>query len=146
PDGSSTSFKGFFGKESDERMDFSPVTYLNIDQEMGYHVIGSNGMYYLNRHEFPKYTGVENQLVINYKANFELAKGESLPPLIVVTMPKWSVEETGNAVEQTSRLKCDSEKMTVLATNGYLAYWSLADSGHRVTAHKSIESKGPLPV
>jgi hypothetical protein len=146
PEGSSASFKGFFGKESDELKSFSPVPYLNLDHEMGYHVIGSNGMYYLNRHEFPKYTGVENQLVLNHLTHFELPEGETLPPLIVITMPNRNLEETRAGVVQTAKLKCNKEEATILETQGYLVYWHLSDRGQTVTAEKSIDYSSMIPV
>lgn len=146
PDGSSQTFNGFFGKEPDERKDFPAVSYLNLDQEIGYLVYGSNGMYYLNRHEFPKYVGIENQLVLNHRENIELAENETLQPLIVVTLPNQNVNQTKSQWLKTDQLTCDSLQATIIESDGYLIYWHLGDTSKIVTARKAIERSMLLPL
>lgn len=138
PGGTAKTFEGMFGGSPDERDVFMPVPYLNLDQQVGFQVLGSAGMQYWNRHEFPKYTGVENTLVLNAREQVELEPGDSLPPLTVFTLPNRTLEETARHAAETVQLEGPDPQAMVFESQGCLVYANFGDADRTVTAAKPL--------
>ncbi|WP_127584947.1 hypothetical protein [Paenibacillus koleovorans] len=137
-DGTVATFEGMFGGRPDERYAFGPVPYLNLDQQIGFQVFGSAGMQYWNRHEFPKYTGVENSIVLNAREQVVMEPGASLPPLTVFTLPNRTLDETARHASETVQLDCSDPQATVFESQGCLVYAFFGDLDRTVTAARPL--------
>jgi hypothetical protein len=94
-------FYGSYGG-SDKKINVADVERVNIDSSMGYLVYGSNGTEYINRHEYPKWKGLEDTLVLNKTNSFSLEQGEETGLFSIVSLPNSSDKETKREQDSTS--------------------------------------------
>jgi len=140
--GSADTFRGFYGREPNVVRRYGPADVLNIDDEIGYLLFGSAGVRYLNRHEYPKWRGVEDVLALNVREDFVLKAGESLPPFAAVALPNRTWEETAAAFRESAMYEAGTDAV-VLETGGVLAY---ADFGAGPGTIAASRPCGPGPV
>ncbi|MDF2668833.1 MAG: putative secreted protein [Paenibacillus sp.] len=116
----SQQYKGFYGKEPNGYHAFEAASYVNVNEEIGYVTFGSQGMAYLNQHEYPKWKGVEDVLTLNLRQELHCVKGEQLPAFVVLSLPNYSVEATAATAASTSLLSVNIEKCIVLESEDFL--------------------------
>ncbi len=113
-------FQGFYGKEPNATHLFEPSPYVNVNDEIGYVLFGSQEITYLNQHEYPKWKGVEDVLTLNERSNSEFAAGDRLPPFVVLTVPNTTADQTAEAAATAALLSVNLEKCVALEVAGYL--------------------------
>jgi hypothetical protein len=132
-------FQGFYGKEPDLVKRYSPQGYVNIDNEIGYLIYGSAGITYRNKHEYPKWKGVEDVLILNDRGAVEFKENESLKPFIIIAMPNQTHEQTALSHRQTTWLCDQPEHALLLELDGYLAYIHFQSARKTVIGKKVLE-------
>jgi len=78
--------EGYVGGE-DVLHDYKGASCVTIDDKISYLVRGSNGVLYREHHNYPKWKGIEDYLVLNHYETLKLAAGESLPVFTAVFLP-----------------------------------------------------------
>ncbi|TMV48474.1 hypothetical protein FE783_18335 [Paenibacillus mesophilus] len=127
--GAAAAYEGFYGKQPNALDSFGPLPYVNINGEIGYVLFGSEGVTYLNQHEYPKWKGVEDVLTLNARAARHFAGAEELPVFAMLTLPNASAEQTAEAASRTRLLSGDADECICAETDGYLIVANL--SGRR---------------
>lgn len=129
-------FKGFYGQSKDDIYDFSAPYFLNLDHQIGYILFGSHGIRYINKHQYPKWMGVEDVLILNYTENLALSADHRLPAFILLTLPNHTMQETAEKMQNTMQLECTQEAVYCVVTGEYLIYANFQ------TRHQLIEARG----
>ena len=86
----------------DIKINASGVSRINIDSAMGFVNFGSNGIEYINRHEYPKWKGLEDTLVLNKIYPFSMKKNDETNIFAVVSIPNSSDRQTEKETKVTS--------------------------------------------
>lgn len=134
------SFAGCFGTEPDLVRQYGPVKYLNVNNEIGYVLYGSNGVKYVNRHRYPHWKGVEDILVLNNIRERVFAEGESLQPFAAVILPNQSFEATAAIYERTRHYTCNCETTHMLEADGNLAWVNFAPEEKVICGTKAMDA------
>jgi len=79
--------------------DYADVRYAAIDDKISYLLSGSNGVRYISHHDYPKWKGVEDFLVLNRYENLKLKSGEELPRFITVFLPNQDIHTAKKAYD-----------------------------------------------
>jgi hypothetical protein len=133
-------FYGSFGG-ADREHRFGPAAYVNVDDEIGYVLLGSRGVTYVNRREYRKWIVIEDMLILNaHEPEYRLEPGW-LPPFVVLTLPNAGREATEQAAGHTHRLACGDECVIAVETDGYLAFANLRSERRTVTAERSAAGR-----
>jgi|GEM_PF-323710 len=133
PDGSDT-FAGFFGDEPNFVREYEPARYVNVDDKIGYVVFGSRKMAYINKHQYPKWKGVEDILVLNEIGTLALGAGERTPPLAIVSLPNRTHRQTAEASMQTHWMETGATDLFFLETEGFIIYVNSSTSRRTLSA------------
>ncbi|WP_127588485.1 hypothetical protein [Paenibacillus koleovorans] len=140
--GREMTFAGFYGEQPNGVHDFAggDATYLNMDGEIGYLLYGSRGIRYLNKHEYPKWKGVEDILTLNRMGEASFDAPQELEPFVAVAMPNQSLEETRQAFDATAVLlgaePVSSKDAAIVEADGYLAFVHLGSERSMVEARR----------
>jgi len=133
-------FEGFYGRQPNGIKTYPPQNHINVDHQIGYLLYGSAGVRYVNKHEYPKWKGVEDILIMNDLGNAEWIEGQSHAPFMLVSMPNQSAAETAEAWETSVLMDCDGERVYLLETGGYLIYANFSDRQQTVTGEHLVRS------
>lgn len=106
-------FRGFYGQVPNQVETYGRVAYVNVDDYIGYVIIGGQGVKYINKHEYLKWKGVEDILVLNDIGSLQLTAGQTLEPFIVVSMPNQTAARTESASRETVQLDTNDETIVV---------------------------------
>ncbi|WP_135557582.1 hypothetical protein [Paenibacillus cymbidii] len=136
-------FRGFFGREDDAYRLFPPAPFVNVDDEIGYVLFGTNGVRYLNRHQYPKWKAVEDCLVLNDRAGGVFAGGETLPPFVAVTLPNRTAAETKEVLARYTLLESAASGTMALEAAGRLVFVNLLPERTLVAGSRKL---GAAPV
>src|SRR5690606_29301593 len=120
----SETFAGFYGREPNRERTFGKVEYVNVDNQIGYLLFGTGGVRYVNKHEYPKWKGVEDILVLNDLGRFRLSAGERRPPLAIVSLPNATAAATAEARRKSSLLEADDPDAILLTTADGTLVWA----------------------
>jgi hypothetical protein len=140
-DGSADAFAGFYGREPNFEKSYAPTRYVNIDHKIGYILFGSRGIRYINKHEYPKWKGVEDILILNDMGDMELTEGQTLSPFCVVSLPNASADDTKQREALTFLLHSDQEGTHLLQTGDTLVYACFRDAQTRVKGRRAIAGR-----
>lgn len=141
--GRSDVFEGFYSQTIPDRtVEYPAADYVNLDDRLGYVLFGSRGIRYVNRHQYPKWMGVEDILILNAADHVYLQEGEVLAPWAVLTLPDVGVEGTARAAAGAFCMNTSSDESMVLQVGGYLIYTHFASQkqGIRATSHLKDEA------
>lgn len=147
-DGAKETFKGFYGKEPNRVKDFTPSekSWVNVDDEIGYLTHGSAGIRYINRHQYERWKGVEDLLILNCREQTEMGKDESLEPFVLVSMPNQSHHQTEEAAANLRILKTNVADTTVLLHQDYLAYANFSPEKELIKAQSDEMDLQRIPL
>lgn len=126
-DGRETAFPGFYGKEPDLIRNYEPAGWVNVDDEIGYLLSGSQGIRYINRHQYERWKGVEDQMILNCRDQVSFRQGEQTEPFVVVTMPNTAHDRTAAARQRLRLLSTGRSDAMVLIHDDSLVYANFAD-------------------
>ncbi|HZG57042.1 hypothetical protein [Paenibacillus sp.] len=134
-------FQGFYGREPNRERAFGPVDFVNVDGQIGYLRFGGAGVRYINKHEYPKWKGVEDVLILNDVGAFALASGECTEPFAVIALPNASAADTAAARAASSKLDVGGSGDAALleTADGVLVLVSFDDRAAVVEGTKAIE-------
>lgn len=127
-------FKGFIGLEPNSEKSWNPLDYVNVDNKIGYLLNGTHGITYKNLHQYEKWKGIENLLILNNINRRNFSKDETLPMLSLFSMPNQSAEETKEEAKSIFYLDCEQSGVQVLTKREYLVYANLQGCSAEVTA------------
>jgi hypothetical protein len=99
---SSEVFEGFLGEKANLTRDLPVTAYVNIDEQIGYVLLGSKGGRYYNRHQYRKWRGLEDVLILNCSEGSFIdpaGRGESFA---MVVLPNRSSLQTRDEALATS--------------------------------------------
>ncbi|WP_261131557.1 hypothetical protein [Bacillus sp. Marseille-Q3570] len=138
--GEQYTFKGFIGSEPNQEVSFGKVESLNVDNKIGYLLKGTNGVIYKNQHQYSKWKGIEDLLILNDigKANVEKSV---LPIFSVITMPNQTAIETHEEAKTIHYLSCHQGDVQVLTKRNYLIYTNFNTQTESVKAKRQINEK-----
>ncbi|MDF2669674.1 MAG: putative secreted protein [Paenibacillus sp.] len=86
---------------SDKVRDYPACRYVNIDNEVGYLLYGSNGIRYHNQHVYPKWKGGEDRLILNRRdVPVTLSASERTSLFAIVNLPNFTVAQTVELADQ----------------------------------------------
>ncbi|NSW90070.1 MAG: hypothetical protein HPY74_05165 [Firmicutes bacterium] len=116
-------FEGYYGKDPDRIVEWQNVSYINIDNEIGYIIFNNNSVEYVNKHQYPKWKGIEDILTLNKcREPFSLSKGSSLEPFILISLPNCTYKETAELAKNVTVLNVDDHNVSMLIFNNFLIY------------------------
>ncbi|RAV23052.1 hypothetical protein [Paenibacillus contaminans] len=138
--GKTETFDGFFGRDEDITRRFPPVPYINVDDEIGYLLFGTNGIRYDNRHQYPKWKGIEDCLVLNDKVGAAYVGGEILQPFIAVTLPNRTAMETKEALAHYHQLEASDNGMIIVETDKYMIYANLMPHTRNISGTRRLST------
>ena len=121
------SFPGFYGREPDRTHELPPREWLNLDDRHGYLLYGSGGVRYLNRHVYPKWRGVEDQLILNYDPARRLGPDTACSTFAVLSMPNQPAEATADAAGR-GRLLHGGDDVIAVEDEGRLIFARFSDT------------------
>lgn len=133
-------YEGFYGREPDRIEKLGRVSFVNVNGEIGYVLFGSEGAAYWNRHQYPKWKGVEDVLTLNARAGLSFDGPGELPAFAVVTLPNASAAETEAAARDAAMLTGPGDDCIVVETGGWLAYANLS------ARRAAYSGSAPLPA
>jgi hypothetical protein len=132
-DGSHT-FKGFYGQQPDLVETFGRQPYINVDNSIGYLLFNTRGVKYCNRHEYPKWKGVEDVLVLNDYGDVIFDHPQQLETSVIVSMPNQTAKQTASSVNTSKRWLCENEDIELLEVEGTLAIVSFSNQNELIAA------------
>lgn len=144
-DGSHT-FDGFYGRELNSVRHFGVTDFVNIDDEMGYVLYGSQGTTYVNQHEYPKWKGVEDVLILNDRQPHLFTEKTMLDPFVVVAMPNRTADETRNAASTVAKLESNSAGAILMVSGTKLIYANFDSTTAVVSGEKCIDSSNSSSI
>ncbi|MCK5759125.1 MAG: hypothetical protein KAH14_08530 [Clostridiales bacterium] len=92
------------------------VKYINVDNKIGYLIYGSHGTEYTNRHEYPKWKGLEDTLILNKREPFFMESGKETEIFAVVSLPNTDNSKTEKEYE-SSEITYQSDDLFVIRNN-----------------------------
>jgi len=96
--------EGYIGG-SDVLHDYKDASCVTIDDKISYLVRGSNGVRYREHHDYPKWKGIEDFLILNEHENLKLKAGETLPFFTLVFLPNMA-HEAAKEIDKTFYVSC----------------------------------------
>lgn len=144
-DGKKETFEGFYGKKPDRIENFLPAKWVNVDDEIGYLLYGSAGIRYINRHQYERWKGVEDLLILNCRDHTSFRQGETTESFILVSMPNQQHEQTEKASKQDVMLTTASSDTMVLLHGNYLVLCNFSDKKELYKA-KMINEGSRIPL
>lgn len=125
--GRSQRFDSWLPNGSDTLADYAACPYVNIDDEAGFLLYGSNGIRYHNRHVYEKWRGGEDRLTLNYRAvPFTLSAGERTAMFAVVSLPNHTAAQTA---ELAGRGRAGGGGSAASAANGTVPHTAVWHDG-----------------
>jgi hypothetical protein len=125
-DGASRRYEGRLGG-ADLVEVFEPPRYLAIDECMAFLLHNSRGVAYINIHDYPKWRGLEDLLVLNsLHDGLDLRQGRAEPALVIVSLPNCGIQAAAERYRTFSVLEGAPEGCQVLLHGDYLAYANFA--------------------
>lgn len=144
--GVSYSFNGFIGKEPNQEVTWQAPPYLNLDSKVGFILNGSHGVKYVNRHQYEKWKGIEDLLILNDIGGETFLNRSTLKPFTVLTMPNQTMDETKAANRHTKFLSSQNEDVQLLTTGTYLVYTNFNDSTRWVSGKTGVSRKDGIDL
>jgi hypothetical protein len=138
PGGQSTEFAGFYADVPDHVAVFAPPSYVNLSNEIGYILYGSRGVRYMNRHQYQKYTGLEDILILNDVEDLHVNIGQTTAPFTVLTVPNQTAEQTARAVERAIKWQSGSVDHQILEYDGCIAYVNFGGEALQAEASRTF--------
>ncbi|MFK7696191.1 hypothetical protein [Paenibacillus sp. HJGM_3] len=135
----SKTFQGFYGKEPDRIESLGRQAYVNMDNKIGYVLFGGSGVRYWNRHEYPKWKGVEDILTLNDRGTVAYDRPQALAPFAVVSLPNQTAADTAYSRVNTHRWETGHGDIELFDVDGTLAYASFAEADTVITAAVPFE-------
>jgi hypothetical protein len=135
---SEEAFDGFLGNVPDIKKSWEAPAYLNLDSKMGFIIKGSNRVTYINRHQFERWKGIEDQLILNDLDANMLSTPTSLEPFFVLVMPNQTIDETRKAYEIHYYLTCEVENTHLMINDQYLLFTNFNKSQTSVSGSTPI--------
>jgi hypothetical protein len=135
------SYEGFYGREPNRMTDFDPTKWVQVDEEIGYVLFGSQGIRYVNQHEYPKWKGVEDILILNRRSEETFNCPSTLAPFVVVSLPNRTKEETNAIANQTHLFTCEKDGVVLLECEGQLVFTNFNASGLTVQTKRESNLK-----
>ena len=142
------SFCGFYSEEEPNVVRaYEPPAYVNVDNYIGYVLFGSRGVKYINKHQYPKWKGVEDILVLNEIGDAVFQAGERWAPFVAAAMPNESAAATAARSARTMLLETvlavgDAEEKAeyaiALEAENYLVTVNFSSVPERVRASKAL--------
>lgn len=147
-EGGAAVFAGFLGERPDERFALGTPRWLNMDRRVGYVLFGSAGIEYVNKHEYPKWKGIENELILNARRERQLERGRQLPTFVALTLPNADETATAAAAAHTFLLAAAHPETVVLLAPQYLVYANFGDRPTIAAADRTLTEAEPgtIPV
>jgi len=134
--------EGYIGGE-DVLHDYSGVKYAAIDDKIAYLLHGSNAVRYVSHHNYPKWKGVEDYLVLDYYENLQLNEGDQLPLFTAVHLPNRDITEAKNLYGQFS--VSISGTADAVRVGDMLIYSSLQETAGEIEV-KFTYTEGEIPL
>lgn len=131
-------YKGFYGSEPDEIDDYKPSKYVNVNNTMGYVLGGSSGIRYVNKHVYPQWKGVEDQLILNHMGEKTFDKEQTLAPFVVMVMPNKTYQQTAMSVNDLMVMNPKCPKTVLLTACNHLVTVNFND--------KSVNTAGEFEI
>lgn len=98
--GQSQRFESWRVNGSDTIADYPGCAYVNVDNEMGFLLYGSNGVRYFNHHVFSKWKGGEDRLVLNHRKDPILLQSDERSDMFaIVSLPNATTEQTAQLAD-----------------------------------------------
>lgn len=138
PDRSAT-YEGFYGGEPNEITDFAPAKWIQVDDEIGYVLFGSQGIRYINQHVYKKWKGVEDVLILNRRSEVSFKGPKILEPFVVFTLPNRTKEETKAMANLAQLFTCKEECVILLGCESQLIFANFNSTS--VSVHAKTESR-----
>lgn len=114
-----------FGGE-DEWFRTDQTRWANVDDRIGYVILGSKGIAYQAHHDYPRYRGMEDFLLLSYSdQSNEYAPGDVVSSLAVAIFPNQRGADTQVRTARVIRA-VEGQTSDALLTPGYLAAVNLA--------------------
>ncbi|OCA85971.1 hypothetical protein A8F94_14080 [Bacillus sp. FJAT-27225] len=115
-------FDGYLAAVPDRKKSWKAPDYVNLDSKIGFILKGSHGVTYINRHQYDRWKGIEDQLILNDMDPDRLTTPGTLEPFVVLAMPNQTIEETRQAHKNHDFLTCETENTQLLIIKDYLIY------------------------
>lgn len=96
-----------------EVYDFNNIKHINVDGRIGYLLYCSNGVQYINMHEYPKWKGLENILICNKGKTGLMADNEQTHLFAMISLPNADLNETKKWYKDTSITFSDKNCMVL---------------------------------
>lgn len=113
---------GYAGGSDDWFRPGRASSWVNVDDRIGYVVLGGRGIAYRNRHEYPTYKGLEDFLILSHDRRArEFCAGQTVSTLAVVILPNWGHNATRGIALITRRLRTQTDADGVLAPGWLVA-------------------------
>jgi hypothetical protein len=120
--GQTRRYEGRFGG-TDIVETFDPPKYLAIDGCMAFLLHNSRGLTYVNIHEYPKWRGLEDLLILNsVPGEQRLTAGRSEKTLVVVSLPNCGIQQAAQRHESFVVLDSAPVGCEALLYEGFLVY------------------------
>jgi hypothetical protein len=133
------SYEGFYSREPNGITDLEPAEWVQVDDEIGYVLFGSQGIRYINQHEYKKWKGVEDILILNRRSEETFESPRTLEPFVVITLPNRIKEETKGIANRAHLFTCEEEGVILLNCESQLIYANFNSTA--MTVHAKRESK-----
>ncbi|MGP4079100.1 hypothetical protein ACTWQL_04230 [Pseudalkalibacillus sp. R45] len=134
-------FKGFIGPEPNKKVNFGKIKSLNVDDKIGYLLKGTNGVTYENQHQYKKWKGIEDLLILNNIGKGSFEESSHLPLFSVVTMPNQTATETLEEATRTFYLNTIYDEVQVITKRNYLVFANFSPETTYVIAKRQIKEK-----
>lgn len=116
-------FKGYYGKDPDLSYKWNNLSYINIDNEIGYVLFNSEETEYFNKHQYSKWKGVEDILTLNFKdEKTTLQKDDRLSPFAVVSSPNLDLSGTADLAGNTRMFRTECPNTIAIESNMFMTF------------------------
>ncbi len=120
--------------------------WANLDDAVGYVIFGSKGLAYQAKHVYPKYTGMEDFLILSYDNQaHDYAPGDVISGLAVAIHPNQQASQTASRAETVVRA-LGRDLVDALLTPAYLAVFNIADAPRTCALQFDMGGWETLPV
>ncbi|MBE6551018.1 MAG: hypothetical protein E7665_02660 [Ruminococcaceae bacterium] len=130
--------KGYVGGEDIPHI-FKNASVVSIDDEISYILCGSKEVRYTEHHNYPKWKGIEDFLILNMHEDVTLKAGEELPYFSMIFLPNAPYEKAESIRESMSR-SVSAEHECIIAEDT-LYYSSFSDDKKVITAEFEINTE-----
>ena len=143
--GGGRTFEGYYGRDPDVSVSFGATPWANLDGRIGYVLFGSPSASYVNRHEYAKWKGVEDTLVLNDRAPYSLAAGERAPAFVVLTAPNADAAETARQASGAALWTTARANVVLAETGSELVYANFGEAAALADGEAAIAGR-PMPI